>query len=477
MNELNELFLKYQNILEKTNKYLEDFLTNFPELDLSSDIPSQITKDKLKRLEYMVPKLNLNNNEITMVKDAFSYYYRNSDLNLSDLIIQDENYENFIQFIKNIYLKALKYKKDETLRIEKEQEKYKGLLNSIQKIKELMQSETEINIELLVNYLKELPLTRDSILEITTISLEKNVRLYQKLKVTKEVEEKEEMPLTEEVVVDPDFDYKMALNIYPQKLNDFINKLERDDNHQNEKYETLARLVILRDKLNEVKQDYEFSMEDAEYFKNDIPDILHRIARLVTDIDDTIDSYLNSLPDIEVEESDKPAIRDLIILSPSLKDLDIFKKGVCSSIISKNLGKLIHSLRYDEVLYGMPTWFDAPTQVMKLKAPRTTGGTPRIFYQLLDKDKVVVLLLGIEGKNDYNYFKQSVEGRIKGSEYSTLVKSLRLSSTKPDEASPYNDQMTNREYLEELLKYYRQQESEFLTKFETECYQNPINAR
>ena len=138
MNELNELFLKYQNVLEKTNNYLKDFLTNFPELDLSGDILSQITKDKLERLEYMIPKLELTSQETSMVKDIFDYYYRNSDLNLSDLIIQDESYNNFIQFIKNIYLKALKYKKDVTTKLEFERKKYQGLIENIKHIQELL---------------------------------------------------------------------------------------------------------------------------------------------------------------------------------------------------------------------------------------------------------------------------------------------------------------------------------------------------
>ncbi len=476
MNELNELFLKYQNVLEKTNNYLEDFLTNFPELDLSGDILSQITKDKLKRLEYMIPKLELTSQETSMVKDIFDYYYRNSDLNLSDLIIQDESYNNFIQFIKNIYLKALKYKKDVTTKLEFERKKYQGLIENIKHIQELLNNDKEIDIKLLVSYLKELPLTRDSILEITTMVLEKNLRLYQKIKVTKEVEEEEETFEEEKLEIDEEIDYKSILNIYPRKLDDFINKIERDNNYQDEKYETLAKLVVLRDKLNEVKQDYEFSMEDPEYFKNDIPEILARIRKISNDIDDTIDEYLNATLEENIE-SEKEPVRDLIILNPSLKDLDIFKKGICSSIISKNLNKLIHSLRYDEVLYGMPTWFEAQTPVMKLKASRTTGGTPRLFYQLIDKDKAVVLMLGIEGKSDYTYFKQSVESRIHGNEYNQLVKAIRLGADKPNEVSPYNSQMTNKAYLDSIMLYYKNLETEFLEKFKTECYADSMNVR
>ena len=296
MNELNELFEKYSLLLEKSTNYLKDFQNNFPELDLSSDILSQITKDKLKRLEYMIPKLELSNQDISMVKSIFDYYYRNSDLNLSDLIIQDESYENFVQFIKNIYLKALKYKKTEILKIEKDQEKYKGLLNAIKNIKEILNKENELDIESLVNYLKELPLTRDAILEITTTSLERNLRLYQKIKVTKEVEKEE---ITKENIdkdlVDYDFDYQQVLNIYPRKILDFINNLERDDNHQDEKYEILAKAVILKDKLDEVKQDYDFCMQNPEYFKNDIPELLIRIKKIVLDIDDAIEMYDKSM--------------------------------------------------------------------------------------------------------------------------------------------------------------------------------------
>ena len=297
MDELNELFEKYNLLLEKSTNYLQDFLTNFPELDLSSNVLSELSRDNVKRLEYMIPKLELTNQESLMVKSVFDYYYRNSDLNLSDLIIQDESYENFIQFIKNIYLKALKYKKSETLRIEKEQEKYKGLLNAIKKINEILNKENELDITSLVNYLKELPLTRDAILEITTMTLERNLRLYQKIKVTKEVEQEEEI-VKENIsvdMVDYDFDYQQVLNIYPRKIHDFINNLERDNNHQDEKYETLAKAVILKDKLIEVKQDYDFCMQNPEYFKNDIPELLIRIKKIVTDIDEIIEMYDKSM--------------------------------------------------------------------------------------------------------------------------------------------------------------------------------------
>ena len=476
MNELNELFEKYNLLLEKSTNYLKDFLNNFPELDLSSDILNQITKDKLKRLEYMIPKLELTNQELSMVKNIFDYYYRNSDLNLSDLIVQDESYNNFVQFIKNIYLKALKYKKDMSIKLETEQKKYHNLINSISKVQELIKSDKEIDVKLLVNYLKELPLTRDSILEITTMVLEKNLRLYQKIKVIQEVES-QKVEEKQEIAIDEELDYKTILNIYPKKITDFINKIERDNNYQSEKYETLAKLVVLRDKLMEIKQDYEFAIEDPEYFKNDIPELLEKIGKITMDIDTTLDSYFNTDSE-ELIEDEMKTIRHLIILNSSLKDLDIFKKGVCSSIISKNLNKLIHTLRYDEVLYGMPIWFiESQTQVMKLKAPRTVGGTPRLFYQLIDKDKAVVLMLGIEGKNNYNYFKQSVESRIKGYEYNQLIKAIKLGSDKPDEISPYNNQMTNKAYLDSMLQYYQNQETEFLNKFATECYSKPENVR
>ncbi len=478
MNELNELFEKYTVSLEKSNSYLKDFLNNFPELDLSGNILGELSKDKLKRLEFIASKLELNNKEASMMKEVFDYYYRNSDLNLSDLIVQDESYENFIQFIKNIYLKALKYKKDVTLKVEKEQEKYRKLLNNIKCVKELMQSEAEINMDSLVNYLKDLPLTREAILEITTIALDNNLKLYQKLKITKEVEDETEKVDTEEMVVDSDFDYQNALNIYPMKLTEFINKLERDGNYQGEKYETLAKLVVLRDKLMEIKQDYEFSMEDPEYFKNDIPEILIRIRRLITDIDMTIDTYENSMPDEEMETENTEYFRNLIILNSSMKDLSMFRSSECSSVISKNLGKLLHSLRYDEVVYGMPFTVNVGTNfpVNVLKASRSVGGSPRVFYQVVN-NKVVILMLGIEGKNDFSYFKQGLEARLRDQEYNILINAIRLGAVKPEEVSHYNSEMTNKTYLDSLLEYYKKQEIEFLNRFETECSTKTVNMR
>ena len=111
MQELEELLRKYQDNLINTNLEMEEFLTTFPELDINSDILSQLDNDKLKKIEFLIPKLNLERQEREMIPVAFDYYYRNQGLNLNNLIIQDTNLENFVNLIKNLYLRLIKYKK------------------------------------------------------------------------------------------------------------------------------------------------------------------------------------------------------------------------------------------------------------------------------------------------------------------------------------------------------------------------------
>ena len=119
MQELEELLKKYQDNLVNTNLEMEEFLTTFPELDVNSDILSQLDNDKLKKIEFLIPKLNLERQERELIPVAFDYYYKNQGLNLNNLIIQDTNLENFVNLIKNLYLRLMKYKKDKVIEYKK----------------------------------------------------------------------------------------------------------------------------------------------------------------------------------------------------------------------------------------------------------------------------------------------------------------------------------------------------------------------
>ena len=470
MQELEELLRKYQDNLVNTNLEMEEFLTTFPELDINSDILSQLDNDKLKKIEFLIPKLNLERQEREMIPMAFDYYYKNQGLNLNNLIIQDTNLENFVNLIKNLYLRLIKYKKDKIIEYKKIIDKDTLIIENITNVKKLLDSTDEVEMKTLISYLKELPISRDTILELTRKSLERNLVIYNQNTNLEVVEDIKIIP--EDIMVPDDFDYQNAISVYLRKIDYFLQNLERDGNYQAEKYASQAKVVNLKDRLLSIKEDYDFCLENPDYFKEDIKNVQKEIKVLLAEIDMEIDSYEASFKEDENIESDKG--RDLIFLSSTMKDINEFKRSICSQIISKNLYKRLHNLKNDEVVYGMPvTMIKTTYPINQLNAPRSTGGTPRIFYQIID-NKAIVLLLGIEGRDDISIFKQNLESRIKNSEYLNLIESFRLSHDKPTEISPYDKTMTNQDYLKFLLQNYKMRESDFFERFHSECY-NPAS--
>ena len=206
MQELEELLRKYQDNLVNTNLEMEEFLTTFPELDVNSDILSQLDNDKLKKIEFLIPKLNLERQEREMIPMAFDYYYKNQGLNLNNLIIQDTNLENFVNLIKNLYLKLIKYKKDKIIEYKKIIDKDTLIIGNITNVKKLLDNNDEIEMKTLISYLKELPISRDTILELTRKSLERNLVIYNQNTNLEVVEDTKIIP--EDIVVPDDFDYQ-----------------------------------------------------------------------------------------------------------------------------------------------------------------------------------------------------------------------------------------------------------------------------
>ena len=463
--ELKNLIEKYQNELNNLEIEFQTFINEFPYLDLESDIIPQLNKEILQKIEQLVLKLNLPYTK-EFITSLLNYYYLNKDLNFNNLIIKDENLERFINSIKDIYLKLEAYKNDKTKEYQLKKEKYTNIITNLENIINLLNQETEIDINNLIDLLKTLPLDKETILEILKSALETNLIFYNDIKDGMELKQ------TLDVEINKD-EYTEIIETYIKKIEYYLNKVKKDGNYSEQKYTYQSNLVKLLKLLEEEKEYYNLCLGDSKY-SEELIEVRKTILNIIDLVDSEIDSYEDST---KSEEIDFQNGRDLIIIAPAVRDLDQFKKSVCSLNNIKDLYKMLKKLKNEEIVYGMPVQaIDSQIPVKKLKVSSSIGGTPRLFYQMIG-NKAIVLMLGIEGRKDYTFFKQSINGRVKSGEYNILINAIRLGTTTPLEKSPYDNKVSNQEYLDNLLTYYKQCESDFFTTFYNECYNPDPNMR
>ena len=96
MDELNRLLERYNERINNASENLSLLETNFPKINLDEDILIQFNMDILNSCENLLNKLSLSSDELDNIKDAFSYYRLNQDLDLSKLIIRDSKCDKFI---------------------------------------------------------------------------------------------------------------------------------------------------------------------------------------------------------------------------------------------------------------------------------------------------------------------------------------------------------------------------------------------
>ena len=520
MNELDKLINKYQENINQIEENLKLLESNFPKVNIDEDILMQFNIDLLLSLENLLNKLSLTENELNKVKEAFSYYRLNQDLDLTKLIIRDSKCINFIETIVFLCNKVIEYKNNMNNNYQKEIEKLQGIIKPLDTIKGLFQSTSEIDIKNLMTLLSSLEIDKDTLLEVLTDALNHNLEILQKVKDKDEVKESKDNIL-EDSKTKTIFDSKEIISTQAEESNKNLNKVADDDiekldsleneleqdqsieeiindydrkieyllsillknpKNQDEIYLIQSRLVELKTNLLTLKEDYELCNSMLQEKNSDeytyLLETKKEIENSIQTIVEEIDNYAENILETEELEEELPddKKRNLIFLTSSFKDIENFKKDACQLKVIKKIYSMLKNLKENKILSSVP-YIEVGSlygTINEYKAVITSSGAPRIFYQLIDNN-VIIILMGLEGKMAHKSFKTTLESRTTlslESEYKNIAKVLSLSESKPNEISPYNPNLTNKEYALEVLMKYQESEQEFFEIFHQECY-NP----
>lgn len=484
MKELDDLLKRYKENLEIDQQNLENFMNiNFPDLNLDQDILEQINLDIIVFYEKILNKLSLSELEEKRFQEAFDYFRLNMDLDLKNLIVRDFKCLNFLTKIKELNRKVEIYRQTMINNYQREIEKCKNLIKPFDTIKGLFQSTSEIDIYYLNDLLNKLSFNEEFRENIIADALKHNFDLTK----TNQEEYQEESELSEEVEIIEIEEKQEDLNIqesdvqiidlYLDLIDDLLEKIKLNPKNPEQDHLNQARLIELRDKLLEAKENSELcqemlneaSQEEITYLGKVLKEIVITMKNIIDEVSEIADEYQRELEEEIIETEIK---RNLIFLNSTFKDLEEFKKEVCQLPIIKKLYGMLKHLQCDEILTTTPyTQVSSPIPINEYKVKKSKG-TPRLFYQVIDGN-VIVLLLGIEGRKKHSTFKSMIEGRITqsvDSEHKRLINSFKLAKSYPNEKCEYNQKLTNKEFLEQLLSKYQEVEQEFFEKFHSECY-------
>ncbi len=481
MQELRQLLKEYEEKLKEATTKLS--AQNFPSIDLDKDILGQINNQILSFFKNLIPKLNLTSEEVKEIEDALDFYNKNADLDLNLLIVRDKKIENFIEVIKNLYQKIETYQDMINKEYQKIIEENQRLIAIIKDIFKDLKSDEEIDIDKLIEKIRQLPLSLETIILILREANLKNLKKYQhdlkSIKEQKEVkkEDKEEKEINE--VIDDQIELDHSTLKKCQSLMKKINEaLKKDLSQDAQKYLIQSKLVILEDELNFLYSEssewtnLKEQKDSKEVLKDYIISINSRIQVLYERLIELQEEYQNTKEKEESDIESKEENRDIIFLNPVFEDLEEFTWGKCSPAISKKLANLLMRLKNGQI--GSPIRsknFDSlKYPINKLKIG-SSGGTPRVFYQIVE-NQIIVLHLGIEGRVDYNVFNAKLDARIgNNQEYKMLLTALLDAKKSPSMPSKYDSSISNSEFLARLLAEYKKVEKEFWSKMESECYQ------
>lgn len=272
-----------------------------------------------------------------------------------------------------------------------------------------------------------------------------------------------------------------TLNLYLKKANYYLNTLVNFiQNLEQNVYLLQSRLVKVRDNLNTLKKDYELcnkmlnedKIEDKEYLYEVLKELNLKIQKYFEELETIITECDLLISSDEQLEDNKIKQRNLIIMNPVLRDLELFEKENCQIHIRKKIYSMLKQLKTADMISSTP--YDSIQSLFTIQEFKgmTNNGAPRIFFQLINNN-VIILLLGIEKTSKRNSFKESLEGRVdrNNNDYQSLIKAFILADNNPNDKSIYDNlHITNREYLNKLLESYQEKEQEFWNIFKTECY-------
>ena len=468
MKEFDMLLDSYKENLNELIRDLKKFEREFPYLNIEDDILKQMNLPLLESFEKIISNLSLTSEELEEVQTSFAYYKKNKDFDLTLLLVQDTSCLNFIKLIKNIYKKMLLYKIDKITSYQIKIENLKTKINLLNYIQDLFKKGELIDIKDLQDKIILLNLPRDLLLDLLKRTTEYNLSIQEKQ--------------TKKVNSETGFNIEI-LNDCLKKIDFALSSLKKVSNNENI-YLLQSNLVELKSRLISLKEDYDLCNQMLKERKDDISYLIETREETIIKIKKCLVAFNNLMNDFENiynKEEIVPSFqkRNIIFLSQTFKDLDSFSKENSLYPVRKKLYTMLKGLENDEL---NPTNTVTVSQndfpIYECKGSNIIG-SPRLFFQVIN-GQIIVLLLGIAGQNKTNLTKNTLESRIRlssNNEYKTLYNAFKLVNIYPNERSPFDINLTNKEYLDKLLNYYLQREEEFWQLFSTKCYSDEEKKR
>ena len=182
MQDINELIIKYQEELDNLVKEIHELEEEIPKFDLNTNLLSQLNPETLEKLEIIIPRLGLLDEELELKREVFTFLNNNPGLDLENLIIKDSKLDSYIIFLKTLVVKVLKYKKNKIENYLKIKDRDIKIITNLTKIKELLQDNKGINLNYAIELVREIPLEKDELLKIMRLILEHNLEICKQVK-------------------------------------------------------------------------------------------------------------------------------------------------------------------------------------------------------------------------------------------------------------------------------------------------------
>ena len=211
---------------------------------------------------------------------------------------------------------------------------------------------------------------------------------------------------------------------------------------------------------NDKKLVEEVLIVELNELKQEILNLFSNIKNLKERIENEKQEDINTLEDEPKEknknklETDNSKIKNLIFLTPVLKDLKMFSQASCQLNLRKKLYNMLNKLENNGDLTRES--YAAIKNIIEVKMPTSGGGTIRLFCRYINNN-IIVVLLGIEGKEKHSQFQKIISIRTKSDEYSKLIEVLTRGTD---------------ENIQETLYDYKKIKNEFWEIFNKEVY-NP----
>lgn len=523
MQELMDLKNKFIAIINSSNQRVVVLEKVLNSIDLSTDILKQLSPKLIKEFKDLIPSLDFSEDEVGYLNEIFDYYLNNSDY-IHNLIYMDSKVELLITNIGFFMKRSRILKEGNASQIIKAE----NSLKIINDIENLLNGNITISLDELMNILASLALSETVKIDLLGRATIKNSEIY---KINLANYSKQEKPISDNVSVDIDsgtavteilgepeiidvdatpisLDVEGGSELLTGEtvdntiLNTKIENIIKEINKRINKVPSLipytdSKIYLIQSSLCDLFEKIKLKQSDlqdvAVFFDKRSSEYMDMRGVIISEIEklflafeelklsfDELEAEVNNKRSVEQEDdfgvkSEEVSQKDLLVLDSVFNDIKWFKRGNCEPRMSEDTFDVLMRLKdpLEIANLGLENMIiDLPIKVLRCKTRLGTGGSPRIYFTYL-KDKIVILKMGIFGKEDQNQFKNAIENRLKSAEFMELQKANRLVDRSPNES--YNDNQTNKEHLEAMYEYYRQREEDFIEQFRNDCYVKPSN--